>query len=463
MKTRLHLLLETAAQRWPEDFALHDAEGSWTYRELADAARSYADQLVAREVQPGDRAVVRAESKRWVVATIFACAQIGAVAVPASPDAPAAQQRYIRRNSAARIWLTSADPTSWIVHPRRLPPAQASLILYTSGSTARPTGIVCDEDAVLFAYRSVLSVLQYNRHDVILNRMPLAFDYGLYQVFMATAVGASVVLAGPGSDAGLMNIIQQRGVSVVPLVPTLATMLIQLGRRQSGSPSVRLLTNTGQELPPMQAKALQEIFPFGDVVLMYGTTECKRVSIGEPNEYMVRPGSVGKAIPGTEIHIVGDDGTRLGPYQEGEIVVQGPHLMREYWRDAARTRATFRDQALASRRLHTGDYGHLDAGGNLYFRGRRDDRYKVCGLRTSAVEVEAAVAMIAGVQSCAVVPPDSEREARLFVVASIEAAQILYELRAHLERGKIPRVCTVVEHLPMTTTGKIDRAALREL
>src|SRR5439155_10777265 len=213
--------------------------------------------------------------------------------------------------------------------------------------------------------------------------MPLSFDYGLYQVFLACASGAHLVL-GEAADAGppLLRQLEEHGATVLPLVPSLAANLTRLIGRSARPPTrLRMVTNTGATLSPAASARLRELVPRLDVVPMFGLTECKRVSIAEPNADLTRPRSVGTPLPGTEAYVVDPEGRRLPPGETGELVVRGPHVMAGYWRARELTAARFRRDGSGSPLLYTGDHCRLDADGHLYFVGRTDDIYKQRGLR----------------------------------------------------------------------------------
>lgn len=471
--SRIEHLLAGAAARWPHRPAVKDGRGTSTYAQLYAESSAYVDILIAQGVRPGDRVLVRALPERWVLALIDACARVGAVAVPLAPDLPKATWAYVRENAEAVLEVHEAPvavegggPTATTPVAPEAPTVSAdvALFLYTSGSTAHPKAVVCPHAQVMFALRAVGERLGYQPDDVVFCRLPLSFDYGLYQWFLTAAAGATLVLHGPGGDAGLMVAVRQHAATVVPLVPSLATILVRLGAR-GPAPTVRLLTNTGQELHATTIAALREVFPHAAVQLMYGTTECKRVTIGDPDDDVRFPGAVGRPLPGTHVEIVNEHERPVPPGTDGQIVVAGPHVMSGYWGDDALTRQVFRTAPETDeRRLFTGDYGKVDHAGRLYFSGRRDHMFKIRGMRTGVAEIEAAATRVRAIEQAAVIPPTRHRDAVLFVVApGLTAARALELLRAELEPTKIPADCRIVPALPLNGNGKTDRAALERL
>ncbi|MER7351032.1 AMP-binding protein [Streptomyces aurantiacus] len=463
----LHTLVTAAAYHRPDAIAVCDGRGTWSYAELDQHSRTYADSLARSGVGAGDRVLIRAVAERWVLAAIYACSRLGAIAVPLSPDLRPAQEQQIVADAEPSLVLTSAPETGPPLGDRPKPdgpPARADadvLFLYTSGSTAQPKAVRCPHAQVLFATGAIAARLGYRSDDVILCRLPLSFDYGLYQAFMAASVGATVLLRGPGRDSGMLAAIRRHAVTVVPVVPSLAHMLIRLGRHAT-APGVRLVTNTGQALSAAQIDGIRRVFPHTTVRLMYGITECKRVTIADPDSDLTHPGSVGRPLPGTTVRIVDAQGASLPVGAEGQIVVSGAHLMVGYWKDDALTRQIYRTDAVTGERtLYTGDYGHLDDAGRLYFHGRYDDLFKQGDVRTSAAEIEAAVLADPQVADAALVPPSGDRPAVLFTVTALRSDEVLRRLRERLEPLKVPKICRVVAELPIGSTGKTNRAALR--
>ncbi|MFJ5863678.1 class I adenylate-forming enzyme family protein [Streptomyces parvus] len=483
-------LLARATSSHPEAPAVRDGQGCWTYAELTGASRAVAAWLLGCGVAAGDRVVVRATPSRALIALLYGCLRIGAVFVPVNTAMRRYQLAHVLDDAAPELFVSDdpeqlewasrtvatrpldavraaavQEPAADRVEPA-LPERSAAdlaMLLYTSGSTAQPKAVACPHAAVSFAVRAVADRLGYRPDDVVFCRLPLSFDYGLYQVFLSALAGCEVVLADSVSDMRLLVDVRKAGASVVPIVPSLGGMLLTLATRDSAPTRVRLFTNTGEHLPRHTVEQLRARFPGAQVQLMFGTTECKRITIMEPGGDLARPDSVGRALAGTSVHVVGEDGVRLPPGQLGEITVRGPHLMAGYWRAPELTARTFRsDPDSGERVLHTGDFGHLDAEGYLYFSGRRDQVFKRRGTRTSVLEIESAARVLTGVRDAAVLPPSGHRDAVLYVVGDTTPEEALTGLGELLDPGKVPTVCRVVEALPLTANGKVSRQLLQD-
>jgi acyl-CoA synthetase (AMP-forming)/AMP-acid ligase II len=476
----LHDLLDRRAQATPRAPALTRGTRTWAYAELRDRSLAYSAWLAQRGVGRGDRVLVVAPHAAESAALAFAASRLGAIFAVISDQIRLYLLEHVLADSEPRLVVGTSEAAATAeglfdgpvhelddlpagsldgVRPERGRPVDPVAFIYTSGSTAKPKAVVSPHRQVVFATRAIQSRLRYRPDDTVWCCMPLSFDYGLYQVFLACASGAHLVL-GEAVDAGppLLRQLEEHRATVLPLVPSLAASLTRLIGRSGRPPTrLRLVTNTGAALSPAASARLRELVPGLDVVPMFGLTECKRVSIAEPNADLTRPGSVGTPLPGTEAYVVDPEGRRLPSGETGELVVRGPHVMAGYWRARELTQARFRDGL-----LHTGDQCRLDADGHLYFAGRTDDIYKQQGFRVSAVEVEAAAMDIPEVELAAVLPPSGDDGARLLVTGAITAAQLAGELTARLEEYKVPPHLSVVETFPLSVNGKVDKRRLAE-
>lgn len=481
---RLSDILLRANKDSAADPAVRDQSGGWTYADLTAESHRCADWLRTQGVRSGDRIVVHVPDSRHAVALLFGTLLAGATFVPISTKMKAVQVERVIADAMPALLISANCPTAsttWQSVPlwpdaglsfsgvdatagSAVASPELALLLYTSGSTSAPKAVMSTHAAVLFAASAIQAVLGYQSSDVVFCRIPLAFDYGLYQIFLAVLAGAELVLADPTADAGLLHSIAAAGTTVLPLVPSVATMLVGLARDRRQVATVRQLTNTGDRLPVATTAALRKVFPNAGLHLMYGITECKRVSVLECDGDLARPGSVGRPLPGTEVLILDAEGLPQPPDCTGEIVVRGPHVMSGYWRAPELSGRTFRPYGEEGGiELRTGDYGWLDADGYLYFEGRRDNIFKRNGVRTSSMEIEAAALTIPGVDEAAVVPPTGERDAALFIVSTLDAMTVLRQLHARLESAKVPSICRLLPHLPLNRNGKVDRVALAAL
>ncbi|HEY2577780.1 MAG TPA: AMP-binding protein [Streptosporangiaceae bacterium] len=486
--TLVHDILDRRARRSPHAVAVRKGDIAWTYCELRQLTLAYAAWLARQGVTRGDRILAVGSHAAAAVPAVYAASRLGAMYVVVSDQLRPYILDHIVADSEPRIVLVDGDPDRNVakglghvpVHSFAEIPAATTArppggtpclsvdpvsLIYTSGSTAMPKAVVSTHQQVLFAAHAIQSQLQYQHDDVVFCCLPLSFDYGLYQVFLAAMAGAELVL-GDASDAGppLLWCLRKHSVTVLPVVPSMAAALVMLLARAGPPPErLRMVTNTGAALPDQVAGRLEALVPGVAVFRMFGLTECKRVSILQPHENAVRPGSVGRALPGTEVFIVGDRGQRLPPGEVGELVVRGQHVMSGYWRAPDLTSARFRRDDLGGVALYTGDLCRLDTEGYLYFAGRRDELYKQRGFRISAVEVEAAAMDIPGVELAAVLPPAGDRGAILVAGGEITVAELHEQLAQRLENVRLPSGYHVLTALPLQPGGKVDKKALASI
>jgi len=479
-----------------------------SYGELLDAASRLASALRARGVQRGDRVAIYMDNTWPCVVAIFATLLAGGAFLIVNPQTKADKLAFILDDSGARVLLTDAhlareyraalddmsDPppvvASGVAMPEAesfddvvasaapldarvpvIPPDLAALI-YTSGSTGNPKGVMQTHQAMVFACGSLVEYLRLGAGDRILCALPLAFDYGLYQLLMSVRLGATLVLERSFTfPAQVFARMRETGVTVFPGVPTVFAMLLAAhGREALSFPDVTRVTNTAAALPDDFAVRLREVFPNALIYKMYGLTECKRVSYLEPELIDAKPGSVGKAIPGTEIYLLSPDGHAVPAGEVGILHVRGPHVMLGYWNRPDLTDLMLKPGKLPGERvLCTQDHFRMDEEGFLYFVGRTDDIIKTRGEKVSPVEVENVLHALPGVREAAVVgvPDDVLGQAiRAYVVLTPGATLSEREIRAgcavRLENFMVPRDIVLCSDLPRTATGKVSRKALLE-
>ncbi|MBU7600087.1 AMP-binding protein [Streptomyces sp. P38-E01] len=478
-------LLDRAADLHGQRPAVRGATGAWTWSRLSAASRTVADRLAELGVEPGSRVLSVLRPGREFAALLFGVLRAGCSLVPARPASSDFELSHLLSDAlpvlvavdddgqappaggsaAVRISTLLRDGAPPAARPRTRGTAGASeeaLLLYTSGSTGRPKGIVCPHRAVVFAARAISERLGYRSQDVVWNRLPLSFDYGLYQFFLCALAGAELVLPPGGLSADEPARLREAGASVLPLVPAYGTVLARLAERDPRPTRVRLLTNTGAALVGADAARVRAAFPGSSLVCMYGMTECKRITAADHDEDLTHPGTVGRALPGTRLFVVDERGRPQPPDTVGQIVSAGPHVMAGYRNAPEETARRFGPSPDGDgRAVYTGDTGRIDSDGRLYFLGRSDDIFKHRGWRMSTQELETALLDVPGVRSAAAAPPDAAGVLTVWVATELAAREVLRALVERLGAARAPDRCVVLAELPLTAHGKVDREELR--
>jgi len=471
---------------------------SLSYGETLKNARRLATWFGTKGVRSGDRIVILARNRPEVAIAVFAAAMQGALFVVLHPGLrPAGFRKIVSQCEPAVVisdracrqtvgetggsrllvdgfgegWSSWAEVEDCEAKPVPKDPCrgQGAALVFTSGSTGVPRGVKLTHDNIRFAVDAIQERLGYRADDRVGCFLPLSFDYGLYQLFLAARSGALVHLGDPGEvGPRFPRMLRRAEISVLPAVPAMAAALIRLHeRRPFDLPRLRMMTNTGERLPREHIARLRERFPGLAVYVMYGLTECKRASILRPAEYDAgKQDTVGRALRGTEVYAADEAGTRLRPGEVGELVVCGPHLASGYWRAPEETARRFRrGKSTGDVALFTGDRGWVDGDGFVGFASRTGELIKHRGHRMSPLEIENEACSLPGVAEAGVLQRESDDTLHLFVTESAEGADeeaILQGLGWTLEPFKVPDFVHRIESLPRTLNGKIDRAALRE-
>jgi amino acid adenylation domain-containing protein len=502
--------LERSAGRDPGKVALVFGDRRLTYAELDVAANRLARGLLAAGVSRGDRVAIYLENSVEAILAIFGALKCGAAFMVINPTTKTDKLAFMMRDSRASaivtdlrrgMGVTSID--GGLPHVRAIvvtdgtrqadgddprllafddlagdgdgtkPPnpsidVDLAALIYTSGSTGTPKGVMLTHRNIVSAATSITTYLENVPDDVILNVLPLSFDYGLYQVLMAFKGGATLVLERSFAypHAVLQTAVAER-VTGLPIVPTISALLLQIDLRSYDLSSVRYLTNTAAALPPSHISELRSRLPHVRIYSMYGLTECKRVSYLPPDEIDTRPDSVGKAMPNEEVYVVDEQGRRMAS-GVGELVIRGSNVMAGYWERPEETDRVLRPGPLPGERvLHSGDVFRMDEDGYLYFLGRKDDIIKSRGEKVSPREVENVLYELAGVAEAAVVGvPDAVLGQAVKAVvtlrdgASLDERQVLRHCAERLENFMVPKVVEIRAAMPKTTSGKIDKKTL---
>ncbi len=506
--------LENSARLRPNHPALICDRRRLTYAEIDRMANRLAATLIDLGVRSGDRVVIQLPNSVECVVSIFAALKAGAAFVVVHPGVKRHKLAYIINNCTASVLVAEPAPTAeagdddpampslkgtiWARRPAKQVPTDAkskpslnleavlsapdsgepprpqlsgsdlACLIYTSGSTGEPKGVISDHDNVIFASGSIITYLEMNERDVVINVLPLSFDYGLYQLLMTFRVGGTLVLERSFAyPAAILKRIETHRVTGFPGVPTLFSILVRLDLSGFNLSSLRYLTNTAAALPASHITEIRAKFPGATLFSMYGLTETKRTLYLPPAELDRRADSVGIPIPGTEAWVEREDGRQAAPNEVGELIVRGRHVMRGYWGDPALTAHRFQEAAAPDQRIcRTGDLFRRDAEGYFYFVGRKDDIIKSRGEKVAPREVENVLYALPGVAEAAVIgvpDPLLGQAIKAFVVAAnpaLNAQAVLAHCRRHLEDLMVPHHVEFRTELPKTATGKVNKRQL---
>lgn len=510
----LHDYLLHSARRAPDKVALVCMKQRVSYRDLDEKSNALANMLVARGVARGERVIIFADNTVETVIAFWAVLKANAVVSVVNPLTKVDKLRYLIEDCRPAALITDAHIHNVWHEPARSPhlktvvvsgslpddklaalgngvrwsealalgdasrpPPRRNLdidlaaIIYTSGSTGDPKGVMLTHRNMLTAATSISSYLELREDEVILGVLPLAFDYGLYQMIMAVRAGARLVLERSFAfPAQVLKLMLEEGVTGFPGVPTIFAILAEMKSLKSFDFSkIRFVTNTAAALPVKHITMLKDLFPSSRIYSMYGLTECKRCTYLPPADLDRKPTSVGIAIPNTELWLVDEHGNRVvEPDTVGQLVIRGATVMKGYWEKPEATAKKLKPGPVPGEQvLYTGDYCKLDEEGYLYFVGRMDDVIKTRGEKVAPKEVENVLFNLAGVKEAAVIGVPDEvlgHAVKAFVVlesgVSMTAKDVQRECQNRLENFMVPKHVEFVAELPKTDTGKIRKVGL---
>ena len=524
MRSQIHQLVSAAAERAPDAPAVTYKQDTVSYAELWRRLEEFAGMLAGLTLRRGDRVAVYLDKRIETVVALFGSSAGDCVFVPVNPLLRAQQVGYILRDCGVKVLVTSPERLEllrgelaesksvehvvragagagaarpgdrYAVHPWPVRPAASgdvpvpqaididmAAILYTSGSTGSPKGVVLSHRNLLAGAASVSSYLGNTADDVILSALPLSFDAGFSQLTTGFEVGAHVILHNYLLPADLVRLCAQHRVTGLTGVPPLWIQVAGQDWPAEASATMRYFANTGGRMPRATLDKLRAIFGSARPFLMYGLTEAFRSTYLDPAEVDRRPDSIGKAIPNAEILVVRPDGSLCEPGEEGELVHRGALVAMGYWNDPERTAERFRpaparEPGLCSDDIAvwSGDAVVRDAAGFLYFVGRNDEMIKTSGYRVSPTEIEEVAyetGLVRDVVALGLPDPVLGQHVVLVVSPPTSAAPgqdgtvdtdgVLAAMKKVLPAYMVPRRIEVRTEIPRSPNGKFDRAGLR--
>lgn len=507
--------LTISASKHAQKTAIIVKDKEYSYSELKESAENLAVHLVESGIHKGDRVAVYMNNSWESTVSVYGITLSGAVFLLINPQTKADKLQYILNDCGAKTlisedllkhdFLQALSGNSTVKEvivvgnrssldisevecisfndvvstkqsinslPKIIPNDLAALI-YTSGSTGFPKGVMMTHQSMVFTSWSLIEYLRLSSNDRIILLLPLAFDYGLYQLLMAITIGGSLIVEQSFSfQATIYKQIEKYKPTVFPGVPTIYAMMISAGNKSPLSfSSIKKVTNTAAALPEEFIPSLKRIFPNALFFKMYGLTECKRVCYLEPELIDMKPNSVGKAIPGTEVFLLSPEGKPVPCGEPGILHIRGPHIMLGYWNKPELSKEMLRNGDLPYERvLCSNDWFTMDEEGFLYFQGRNDDIIKTRGEKVSPIEIENVIYKIEQIKEVAVIGSPDELMGESIVAfvtlhdhIPVSEKDVQKECASKLELFMVPQRVIFLKEMPKSPNGKIDKKVLKEM
>ncbi|MEZ5182778.1 MAG: FadD3 family acyl-CoA ligase [Acidimicrobiales bacterium] len=507
-----------AVARGGDGLAIIDGDRRWSWAELGREVDRATAAFVAAGVEVGDRVAIWAPNcAEWVVA-LLGLQSAGGVLVPLNTRYKGAEAADILGRSRARVLVTvdgflgnryvgmleghdlphlerivvlraeegsalpdgaerwedfvgEADPDGATVAARRaeVHPDSVADLLFTSGTTGKPKGVICAHEQTLRTVATWANVVGLGAQDRYLAINPFFHSFGYKAGIVAWLVtGGVLVPMGVFDVPEAMRLITEHRISMVPGPPTLyQTILNHPDRDQLDSSSLRLAVTGAASVPVRLVEQMRDDLGFDTVITAYGLTEgCGFATMCRRSDDATTIASTsGRAMPGIEVRVAADDGTAQPAGEAGEVLVRGYNVMRGYFEDPAATAEAIDGDGW----LHTGDVGVMDERGYLRITDRIKDLFIVGGFNAYPAEIESLLLDHPHIAQVAVVGVPDERMgevAAAFVVAATgtepDPDEIVAWARDHMANYKAPRVVRVVDALPFNAGGKVMKFQLRD-
>lgn len=498
--------LQNSAAGHPDKACIIDMEQTRSYKMVLDSAVRLAQTLRTISPDRGDRILIFLDNSFEYVAALFSVFSINAVAVPINKNTTEASLQHIvdetspkaiisnemiMRNFVSNLRLSDCK----IVYVDQIMSAAKSaqgamnneaivetefaedeedaqaMILYTSGTTSKPKGVVLTHENLLANSESILQYLKLTPEDSVLATISFSYSYGNSVLLTHIKIGGMIVIENRSSYP--VVILEKLKNSKVTGFSTLGSYLARLLSQEvletEHFQNLRYITLAGERTDYTDIEKLSILAPHIEIFNMYGQTEASaRLSYLEPSLLFSKRGSIGKGIPGVTLRVVTEEGRDVIVGETGQVIASGRNIMKCYWNNEAETRSAIRDGW-----LYTGDLAVVDEDGYIYLKGRKDDIIKYMGHRISPAEIEAVINECEVVTETAVVGMDVGGAVRInaYVVpreisSEADAIQryreiVQLHIRKNLPPVKRPHSIEFLDMLPRTSNGKLKRSELK--
>ena len=483
------------ATRTPDQLALIYEDQRITYADLWARIQALAAWMDGQGIGAGDVVAVFMKNSSSFIEIAFATSYLGGVFLPVNFRLAADEVAYITGNAEAKLVFADAEfqpvvrdlPKTVLLDaaaqkdiraltgiPSVIPPQRPRQpgdlfrLMYTSGTTDRPKGVMHSYDNYYWKNMEQAIFLGLTRDDRILTVGPLyhvgAFDLPGTAVLW---VGGTMCILRDFDPAWMLAAIERERLTCAWMAPVMLGRALTLeGRQKYDLTSLRWTIGGGEKTPESRIRAFTELFPNGRYIDGYGLTEtCSGDTLMEAGMEIAKIGSTGRPTPHCEIRITDDDGKEVPAGQQGEICVRGPKVTKGYWKDPEKTEASFYPEGW----FRSGDVGYVDTDGFLYITDRKKDMILSGGENIASSEVERVIYQMPQVSEVAVigVPDEHWGEKPVAVIVPKPGQTLAYEVmrdhcRQHLASFKVPKELHLREALPRNPSGKILKRVLRD-
>lgn len=514
----LEQFLDASARRRPSHPAVEEVGHTITYQELATLSDQVRDHLRRLGVAPGDRVGIYLHKSIDSVAAIFGVLKACATYVPVDPLAPASRNAYIFNNCSVRTAIVEdkfvgglreemarlGDVPPFVItagtgggkplgdaikqrgqavgdspQPAASPKRDdLAYILYTSGSTGQPKGVMLSHRNGVSFVDWCSEALDPRADDRFSSHAPFHFDLSILDIYVPIKHGATLVLISEEvgkSPTLLAELIAEKRISVWYSTPSILSLLAQFGELPSRDFSaMRIIHFAGEVFPVKHLRALQALLPGRRYFNLYGPTETNVCTFHEvPSHFAedrTEPFPIGKVCSHLAGKVVNENGREVRRGEEGELCISGAGVMQGYWNRPEQTDNAFLEDASDGRWYKTGDLVIEDSNGDYIYRGRRDRMIKKRGYRVELGEIESCLYRHPSIKEVAAIAvTDEENGVRVKVFLSTQDGDRLSQIALkqfcsqHLPPYMIPDLFSFQPTLPKTSTDKIDYQRLKDL
>ena len=481
----IYEFLELSAEKYPNKIAITDDTASITYNELLKKSK-FVSNSIRDVIKCGQSVSLLSENSISFIIAYFGILMAGGIVHIVPPNSSDKQLQFqiekvkpviivcsetlvdkITRNQYKHILISELINNSSKINHNDIHDKfnEVSSVIFTSGTTGTPKGVKLKHENIIFVTKNIIKIIGVRSDDVEINPLQLSHSFGLGCLHTTIAQGATSIIFR--NSINLKEIIDavtiNKATGFVGVPATFQKILLNYKQefKEAGKNFHYLLTNSAP-MPKDDVQEIIDLFPLTDFFTYYGLTEASRSTFLLFNNDITKIESVGKPAPNVEIKIITNNGNTSNQHEIGEVLINGPNVIDEYWAGTAE------ESKINDGWLATGDLGFFDNDGYLYLKGRKDDIINVGGEKVSPTEIELAIKQLDKIQDVGVIGVTDKTFGEIpvaFIVTKVnlETNEILAHCIKTLERYKIPQNFIFIDSVPKNESGKIERSALKEM